>query len=108
MTQSARRITILRFGVFEVDLRAGELRRNGRPLRLQEKPFQLLAALLEHPGEVVTKEELQQRLWPDVAVDADAGLGEAVYRLRQARTIPRMRPATSRPFRSAATVSSQR
>lgn len=84
MTQPAEHRSVLRFGVFEADLRAGELRRNGRALKLQEKPFQLLTALLEQPGEVVTKEELQERLWPDVAVDADAGLGEAVYRLRQA------------------------
>jgi DNA-binding winged helix-turn-helix (wHTH) protein len=84
VTKPAQGKSLLRFGVFEADLRSGELRRNGHSLRLQEKPFQLLAILLETPGEVVSKEELQKRLWPDVTVDADAGLGEAVYKLRQA------------------------
>src|SRR6266404_3743597 len=54
----------LRFGVFELDPRAGELRKHGLRVRLQEQPFQVLAMLLEHPGEVVTREELQRRLWP--------------------------------------------
>ena len=57
MTQPVQRPSVLRFGVYEADLRAGELRRNGRRLKLQEKPFQLLAILLERPGEVVSKEE---------------------------------------------------
>lgn len=84
MPQRVQHKASLRFGVFEADLSAGELRRNGHRLKLQEKPFQLLALLLERPGEVLTKEELQERLWPDVAVDADAGLGEAVFKLRKA------------------------
>ncbi|MEZ5396108.1 MAG: winged helix-turn-helix domain-containing protein [Bryobacterales bacterium] len=84
MTQPAQAETVLRFGVFEADLSAGELRRNGHRLRLQEKPFQLLAILLEQRGRVVGKEELQTRLWPDVSVDADGGLNEAVYKLRLA------------------------
>jgi DNA-binding winged helix-turn-helix (wHTH) protein len=50
----------VRFGVFEVDLQAGELRRNGSKVKLQEQPFQILTLLLEHPGEVVTREELQK------------------------------------------------
>lgn len=74
----------MRFGVFDVDVRAGELRRAGHRVRIQEKPFQLLCALLERPGEVVGKDELQERLWPDVSVDADAGLGEALFKLRKA------------------------
>src|SRR5436309_10896935 len=53
----------LRFGVFEVDLRAGELRKHGLQIRLQEQPFQVLAILLEHGREVVTREELQKKLW---------------------------------------------
>ena len=53
------------FNNFEVDLRLGELRRNGRKIRLQPQPFQLLALLLEHPGEVVTREEVRGKLWPD-------------------------------------------
>ena len=55
----------MRFGVFEVDLRAGELRRQGLKVKIQEKPFQVLAALLESPSEVVTREELRQRLFLD-------------------------------------------
>ena len=61
-----------RFGVFELDLRAGELRRNGIKVKLQEQPFQVLTELLDRPGEVVTREELRNRLWPaDTYVDFD-------------------------------------
>jgi TolB-like protein/DNA-binding winged helix-turn-helix (wHTH) protein/Flp pilus assembly protein TadD len=75
----------LRFGVFEVDLRAGELRKYGLRIRLQEQPFQLLAMLLEHPGQVVTREELQKKLWPaDTFVDFDHGLNKAVNKIRDA------------------------
>jgi TolB-like protein/DNA-binding winged helix-turn-helix (wHTH) protein/Flp pilus assembly protein TadD len=75
----------LRFGVFELDLRAGELRRNGLRVRLQEQPFQVLAMLIEHPGEVVTREELKKRLWPaDTFVDFDHGLNKAINKLREA------------------------
>ena len=64
----------LRFGVFEVDPRAGELRKHGLQVRLQEQPFQVLVMLLEHGGEVVTREELQKELWPaDTFVDFDHG-----------------------------------
>jgi Tol biopolymer transport system component/DNA-binding winged helix-turn-helix (wHTH) protein len=74
-----------RFGAFEVDLRSGELRKQGLRLRLQEQPFQVLAALLEQPGELVTREELVRRLWPDgTTVDFDRSLNAAVTRLRQA------------------------
>jgi DNA-binding winged helix-turn-helix (wHTH) protein len=55
---------ILRFGVFEVDVRAGELRKQGVRIKLQEQPFQILCTLLEHRGELVTREELRNRLWP--------------------------------------------
>src|SRR6266853_6380921 len=76
---------VISFGTFEADLRAGELRRNGRKFRLQEQPFQVLAMLLEHPGEIVTREELHSRLWPaDTFVDFDHGLNAAVKRLRDA------------------------
>ena len=75
----------MRFGVFEVDVRAGELRKNGAKVRLQEQPFQLLCALLERPGEVVTRDELRQRLWPaGVHVDFERGLNKAVVKLREA------------------------
>ncbi len=75
----------LGFGVFELDLRAGELRKHGLRVRLQEQPFQVLAMLLEHPGEVVTREELQRRLWPaDTFVDFDHGLNKAISKIREA------------------------
>ena len=75
---------IARFGVFEVDLAAGELRRSGAKLRLQEQPFQLLALLLERAGDVVTREELRQKLWPaDTFVDFDHSLNTAVNKLRE-------------------------
>ncbi|HKE26147.1 MAG TPA: winged helix-turn-helix domain-containing protein [Bryobacteraceae bacterium] len=75
----------VRFGAFEVDLSAGELRKHGVRLRLQEQPFQVLVALLERPGEMVSREELVKRLWPDGNfVDFDRGLNAAVTRLRQA------------------------
>ena len=79
----ARRV--VRFGSYEVDLRAGELRKKGFKIRLQEKPFQILAALLEHPGELVTREELRERLWSaDTFVDFDGSLNAAVGKLREA------------------------
>src|SRR5260370_14781977 len=75
----------LRFGVFELDLRAGELRKHGLRVRLQEQPFELLEMLLEHPGEVVTREELQKNLWPaDTFVDFDHGLNKAISKIRGA------------------------
>src|SRR5438445_952582 len=75
----------VQFGIFEVDLRAGELRRNGSKVRLQEQPFQILAMLLQRPGEIVRREELRNRLWPaDTFVDFDHGLNAAVKRLRDA------------------------
>jgi TolB-like protein/DNA-binding winged helix-turn-helix (wHTH) protein/Tfp pilus assembly protein PilF len=71
--------------LFEVDLAAGELRKQGVRIRLQEQPFQVLAALLERPREVVTREELQARLWPgDTITDSDRGLNKAVNRVRDA------------------------
>ena len=75
----------LRFGVFELDLRAGELRKHGLRVRLQEQPFRVLAMLLEHSGEVVTREELQKKLWPaDTFVDFDHGLNKAINKIRDA------------------------
>lgn len=74
-----------RFGVFELDLSAGELRKNGAKLRLQGQPFQVLALLLERAGEVVTREELQQKLWPsDTFVDFDHSLNTAINKVREA------------------------
>ena len=75
---------MVRFGVYEVDLATAELRKQGTLLRLQEQPFQILCALLERPGDVVTREELIGRLWADgTVVDYDRGLNAAVTRLRQ-------------------------
>src|SRR6266849_4051644 len=77
--------TTIRFGVFEVDLRAGELRKQGIKVKLQEQPLQVLQILLENPGAVVAREQLQQRIWPsDTFVDFDHGLYNAIRRLREA------------------------
>ncbi len=74
-----------RFGAFEVDLRAGELYKHGIRLKLQDQPFQVLALLLEHRGDIVTREELRQKLWPaDTFVDFDTGLNSAIKKLRDA------------------------
>jgi DNA-binding winged helix-turn-helix (wHTH) protein/Tfp pilus assembly protein PilF len=76
---------LVHFGVFEADLRAGELRRNGVKVRLQDLPFRALALLLTRPGEVITREEFRQALWPsDVFVDFEQGISSAVMRLRDA------------------------
>src|SRR3984885_6203637 len=73
----------VRTGLFEIDLASGELRKNGRRLPLQEQPFRVLAMLLERPGEVVTRQELQARLWPvDTYVGFDEGLNTAIRKLR--------------------------
>ena len=75
---------IVRFGVFEADLKACQLRKHGFRLKLSEQPFQVLAMLLEHPGEIVTREELRSRLWAgDTFVDFDHGLNNAVMRVRE-------------------------
>ena len=74
---------VLRFGVFQIDVRAAELRKNGVKLKLQEQPFRVLCLLLEHPGEVISRDELRNRLWPaDTFVDFDHGLNAAIKRLR--------------------------
>jgi eukaryotic-like serine/threonine-protein kinase len=74
-----------RFGAFEVDLRAGEVYKHGIRLKVQDQPFQVLSLLLEHPGDVVTREELRQKLWrSDTFVDFDTGLNSAVKKLRDA------------------------
>jgi Tol biopolymer transport system component/DNA-binding winged helix-turn-helix (wHTH) protein len=76
---------IIRFSTFELNLQTGELRQQGQKLKLQEQPFQVLAALLERPGEMVTREELRSKLWPvDTFVDFDHSLNAAIKRLRDA------------------------
>jgi len=85
MEQAASSSRVLRFGVFEVDLRSGELRKQGLKIRLQEQPLQVLALLLEHPGQLVTREGLKQKLWPaDTFVDFDHSLNTAINKLREA------------------------
>jgi len=73
----------LGFGVFEVDLRDGQLTKRGLRIRFQEQPFQVLAMLLEKPGELVTREELRSRLWPRTIVDFDHGLNKAISKIRE-------------------------
>src|SRR5512146_171973 len=85
MTDFERSTGILRFGLYEVDLRAGELRKSGIKVRLQEQPFQVLALLLRQAGELVTREEIQQEIWGgDTFVDFDHGLNKAISKLREA------------------------
>jgi len=85
MSDSPRSSERVRFGDFEVDLRTGEVRKHGYRIRLQEKSFQILSLLLERAGEVVTREELQQRLWPaDTFIDFNENLNTNLNRLRQA------------------------
>ena len=85
MPPSPNSRNVVRFDVFEVDLRAAELYKSGRKIKLQVQPLHILAMLLEHPGEVLTREELRQRLWPaDTFVDFDHSLNTAVKKLRQA------------------------
>jgi TolB-like protein/DNA-binding winged helix-turn-helix (wHTH) protein len=75
----------VRFGLFEADLRSGELHKNGQTIRIQEQPFRVLAVLLERPGEIVTHEELRQTLWPDETfVDFDHSLATAILKIRSA------------------------
>ncbi len=97
------------FGTFDVDLATGELRRDGLKLKLQEKPFQLLAMLLERPGEIVTREALRERLWPaGTFVDFDHGLNTATKKLRtRSATVLKIR-GSSRRSRGEATGSSRR
>ena len=118
----------VRFGAFEVDLLARELRRHGRRIKLPDQPFQVLAMLLERPGQVVTRDELQKRLWSDdTFVDFDRGLNKAINRLREAlgddadhprlvETLPKrgyrfiatVEPLTSAPIAESAPITSRR
>jgi len=85
MPVQARSPGILRFGVFEVDLRAGELRKQGVRIKLQEQPFHVLTLLLQRPGEVITREELRSELWQsETFVDFDNSLNTSINKLREA------------------------
>ncbi len=92
MSASAKRQ--IRFADFEADFVAGELRKSGKPVRLQEQPFRILKSLLERPGQIVTREELRRDVWADdVHVDFDRGLNTSVARLREALGDSPNRPA---------------
>src|SRR5712692_1452429 len=85
MEPSTTKSQRIAFDCFEVDLRSGELRKNGHRIRLQAQPFQLLALLVEHPGEVVTREEVCRKLWDaETFVDFDHSLGTAINKIREA------------------------
>ncbi|HEY2464759.1 MAG TPA: winged helix-turn-helix domain-containing protein, partial [Steroidobacteraceae bacterium] len=76
---------ILQFGVFQLDLKAGELHKAGVKVKLQDQPFRVLAVLVEHAGQLVTREELRQKVWPsNVYVDFDQGLNNAIKKVREA------------------------
>jgi len=81
--ETIRDARLVRFGTFEVDLRTGELRKTGLKVKLSGQPFQVLAILLERPGEIVTREELQKRLWPETFVDVDHNLNTAINKIRE-------------------------
>ena len=85
MGQSRSSRDIIQFDAFELDPEAGELRKDGAKVRLQDQPLQVLQILLEQPGKVISREELQQRIWPsDTFVDFDHGINNAIKRLREA------------------------
>ena len=109
MTDNTPGPQAFQFGVFELNLKAGELRKQGAKIKLQEQPLQVLRLLLEHVGDVVTKEELQQHIWPsDTFVDFDHGLHSAVTRLREALGILQRVPVSSRRSPAAAIGSLRR
>jgi DNA-binding winged helix-turn-helix (wHTH) protein len=84
-TRTFRGARLVRFGAFELDLRAAELRKYGVRIRLQEQPFRILVMLLERPGEVVLRDEIRKRLWPnDTVVEVSHGINAAILRLREA------------------------
>ena len=74
----------IRFGVYELDRDAMELRKHGVPIRLQEQPFRVLSILLERPGVVITREQLQEQIWGNTFVDFDQSLNKAINRVREA------------------------
>src|ERR1043165_373710 len=84
-TRTVRGARVFRFGEFDLEARTGQLRRSGEHVRLQEQPYRILLMLLEHPGEVVLREEIRKRLWPnDTVVEVSHGINAAVLRLREA------------------------
>ncbi len=89
MPDATQTPAVRRFGTFEINLQSGELRKNGMRLRLSGQPFQVLAILVERPGEVVTREELHSKLWP---VDTFVDQLRSLRQLRSRKSAPRMRP----------------
>src|SRR3954453_13444993 len=83
MSEIQSRSRLVRFGAFEADVQTGELRKDGVKLKFGGQPFQVLAILLERPGDVVTREELQKRLWPDTFVDVERNRNTAVNKIRE-------------------------
>jgi DNA-binding winged helix-turn-helix (wHTH) protein len=83
MAETQSRPRLVRFGAFEADVQTGELRKDGVKLKFSGQPFQVLAILLERPGDVVTREELQMRLWLDTFVDVERNLNTAVNKIRE-------------------------
>jgi len=100
-TQSHPRLA--RFGAFEADVRTGELRKDGVKVKFGGQPFQVLAILLERPGGVVTREELQKRLWPDTFVDVGRNLNTAVNKIREVLGDSAESPHSSKRFQCADT-----
>src|SRR5271170_6234532 len=85
MNAPTKRGRLIRFSVFELDLDSRELFKQGRKVKMQGQPFELLAALLDRPGEMVSREELKQKIWPsDTAGDFDQGLNRAINKVREA------------------------
>src|SRR3981081_1716005 len=85
MSRESRPPVLLRFGIFEVDLRSREVRKQGVRIKLQEQPFHVLKVLLEQPGEIVTREELRSQIWSaDTFVDFDNSLNTSINKLREA------------------------
>jgi Transcriptional regulatory protein, C terminal len=94
-TPSLRQAENLRFDDFVIDLRAGRLRKNGTEVRLQEQPFQILAQLTQHAGEVVTREELTQQVWPPATfVDFDNSLNTAINKIHRQGLLRRVLSGT--------------
>jgi Tol biopolymer transport system component/DNA-binding winged helix-turn-helix (wHTH) protein len=83
MAETQPRPRLVRFDAFEADVQTGELRKDGVKLKFSGQPFQVLAILLERPGDVITREELQKRLWPDTFVDVERNLNTAVNKIRE-------------------------
>jgi len=99
---------VIRFATFEVNLQSQELRKGGLRLKLTGQPFQVLTILLEQPGTVVTREELQKRLWPDTFVDVDHNLNTAINKIREALGDSSENPRLSRLCQGEAIDSSPR